>query len=57
MSNVTKIIAAVVALVTLVLQSDAAQAVVGGFIGSHPNIAAIVAGIAAILALVHKPQA
>ena len=55
MKNATKLIAAVVALVTFALQSQAVQDVVGGFISSHPNAAAIVAGVSAILALVHQP--
>ena len=57
MKNSTKVVAAVVGLLTVVLQSASAQQYVSGYIGAHPNISAFIAGVGAILALIHKPTA
>ena len=56
MKNATKVVAAIVALATFALQSEAVQSAVGGVLTAHPNLAAIVAGLAAILALIHAPS-
>lgn len=56
MKNLTKIVAALVALLTMLLQNSAVQGAVGTFITAHPNLAALVGGLAAILALIHQPD-
>jgi hypothetical protein len=55
MKNVTKIMAAIVGLATLAAQLPGVQEAIGGVMSAHPNVAAIVGGIAAILALLHIP--
>lgn len=56
MKNITKIIATVIGAVTLAFQLPQVQAAVAGFFSSHPNVSALLGGLAAILALVHKPS-
>jgi hypothetical protein len=56
MKNVTKVLLGLVGSLTLFLQSDLGQQIVGGLIASHPKIAAAIAGISGILALVHVPS-
>ena len=55
MKNSTKIVGAVILLLTGVLQIGPVQDIVVAFIASHPAIAAAVAGLSSILALLHKP--
>lgn len=56
MKNFTKILGAVIALSTLVLQTPAAAQAVGGFFSAHPNISILLGGISSILALFHNPN-
>ncbi len=55
MKNFTKIIAGVISAITLAFQLPQVQQAVGGFFAAHPNVSALLAGLAAILALVHNP--
>jgi ABC-type uncharacterized transport system YnjBCD permease subunit len=57
MKNVTKILLAVVAAVTTTLQVPAVHNLVIAAIASHPDLAALVAGVSAVLALLHEPKA
>lgn len=57
MKNLTKVFASIVAVLTVVLQVPAVQQGVASVLHSHPGISAAVAGITAILALVHNPSA
>lgn len=54
--NVTKIIAGVIAGATAVLQIPAVQVAVAHFLSAHPAVSAVVAGVSAILALLHNPK-
>jgi hypothetical protein len=56
MKNVTKIVLAVVAAVTTVLQVPAVHNLVIAAIAAHPDVAALVAGVSAVLALLHDPN-
>jgi hypothetical protein len=56
MKNVTKVVAAVVALLTAVLQVPTVQHDIGLALTAHPNVAAIIAGITAIGMLIHNPN-
>lgn len=56
MKNITKIVAGAVALVTAVLQIPSVQHQIALVLGTHPNIAAIIAGITAIGMLIHNPN-
>jgi hypothetical protein len=57
MKNVTKIVLAVVAAVTTMLQVPAVHNLVIAAIAAHPDAAALVAGVSAVLALLHDPKA
>jgi hypothetical protein len=56
MKNVTKIVLAVVAAVTAMLQVPAVHDLVIAAIAAHPDVAALAAGVAAALALLHDPN-
>ena len=56
MKNVTKIALAVVAALTTLLQVPAVHNLVIAAIAAHPDVAALAAGISAVLALVHDPK-
>lgn len=55
MKDSTKVIVAIVGLLTTVVQLPSIQLAVTHFISTHAAVAAIVAGIATILALLHVP--
>jgi len=57
MKNVTKIALAVVAALTTMLQVPAVHNLVIAAIAAHPDVAALAAGLSAVLALVHDPKA
>jgi hypothetical protein len=57
MRNVTKIVLAVVAALTTVLQVPAVHNQAIAAIAAHPDVAALVAGLSAVLALLHDPKA
>jgi len=56
MKNITKVLAAVVAGLTAVLQIPVVSTAVINFFGSHPTISSLFGGLAAILALLHVPN-
>ena len=56
MKNVTKIVLAIVAAVTTVLQVPAVHDLVIAAIAAHPDVAALAAGVSAVLALLHDPK-
>jgi hypothetical protein len=56
MKDLTKIIASIVAVLTVLLQTATVQQFLASVLASHPNLSAIVAGLAAILALFHQPE-
>ncbi len=56
MKTLTKVVGGVVAIATLLLQTQPVQTAVGGVLASHPNVGAVLGGIMAILALIHNPQ-
>ena len=56
MKNVTKIVLAVVAAVTTMLQVPAVHNLVIAAIAAHPDVAALAAGVSAVLALLHDPN-
>lgn len=57
MKTITKVLVSVVGLITLALQNDAVQGIIGGLLSAHPKVSAVIGGIAGILALVHVPKA
>jgi hypothetical protein len=57
MRNVTKILLAVVAAVTTMLQVPVVHNLVIAAVAAHPDVAALAAGVSAILALLHDPKA
>ena len=57
MKNLTKIVLAVVAAVTTVLQVPEVHNLVIAAIAAHPDVAALAAGVSAVLALLHDPKA
>ena len=57
MKNSTKIVAAIIAGVTAVLQVQPVQQWLGHELGLHPAVSALVAGLSAIFALIHNPSA
>jgi hypothetical protein len=57
MKNSTKIIGAVIALLTSLLGIPSVQAAVTSFLGTHPVVSAVIAAVTAILALLHNPVA
>ena len=57
MKNITKVLAGVIAAVTALLQVPAIQAALASVLTAHPSISAAIAGVAAILALLHAPDA
>jgi len=57
MKNVTKIVLALVAAVTTMLQVPAVHNLVIATIAAHPDLAALTAGVTAVLALLHDPKA
>ena len=56
MKNITKVLLGLVGSLTLFLQSDLGQQIVGGLVAAHPKVAAALAGISGILALIHAPK-
>lgn len=56
MKNITKYLIAGVSAITLFLQSDLGQSIVGGLIASHPKVASVLVGASGILALLHLPS-
>lgn len=56
MKNSTKVIASLIASLTLVLQIPVVQSAIGSFLSAHSNVSAIVGGVLSILALVHVPS-
>jgi hypothetical protein len=56
MKNVTKILLGVVAAVTTVLQVPEVHNLVVAAIAAHPDVAALAAGVATVLALLHDPN-
>ena len=56
MKNVTKILLAVVAAVTAMLQVPGIHNLAITAVAAHPNAAALVAGISTVLALLHDPN-
>lgn len=57
MKNTTKVVAAIVSLITMIGTMPDVQHAVAAFYTAHPIVAAIVAGISTVLALFHNPQA
>jgi hypothetical protein len=57
MKNLTKIVLAVVAAVTTVLQVPAVHNLAIAAIAAHPDVAALAAGLSTVLALLHDPKA
>ena len=57
MKNVTKIVLGIVAAVTAILQLPAVHSVVIAAIAAHPDLAALAAGLSAVVALLHDPKA
>ena len=57
MKSSTKIVAAVIALITGVLQIPSIQAAVVAFLSGHPAWTVALTGVAGILALIHVPTA
>lgn len=57
MKNVTKIVGAVVAAVTAILQIPSVQLSVWAFLSAHPGVSSAFTGVAAIVALFHNPKA
>ena len=55
MKTVTKVLAGVIAALTALAQVPAVQAAVAAFVTSHPSVATLVAGLSAVLALLHVP--
>lgn len=55
MKTLTKVLAAVIGGATLLMQVPAAQQMVGSLMGAHPNVTAVLGGVAALLALLHVP--
>jgi hypothetical protein len=56
MRKVTKFVLAVVAAVTTLLQVPTVHNLVIAAIAAHPDMAALVAGVSAVLALLHDPN-
>jgi lysozyme len=54
--NATKVLLAIVALLTTVMQDPTAHAFVMGLLVQHPRISSAIAGVAALLALIHDPN-
>jgi hypothetical protein len=57
MKNVTKFALAAVAALTTLLQVPAVHSLVVAAIAAHPDVAALAAGVSAVLALLHDPKA
>jgi len=57
MKNVTKIVLAIVAAVTTLLQVPSVHNLVIAAIAAHPDVAALLAGVSAVVALLHDPKA
>jgi len=57
MKNVTKIVLAAVAAVTAMLQVPEVHNLVIAVVAAHPDVAALAAGLSAVLALLHDPNA
>ena len=56
MKNATKIVLAVVAAVTTMLQVPEVHNLVIAAIAAHPDVAALAGGVSAVLALLHDPN-
>jgi len=56
MKSVTKIVLALVAAVTTMLQVPEVHNLVIAAISAHPDVAALAAGVSAVLALLHDPK-
>lgn len=57
MKNATKVVAAVIALLTAVVQIPSIQEGLVHFIVSHPAVSLALGGISGLLALIHNPKA
>jgi hypothetical protein len=57
MKDMTKTLVAVVALLTTLLQVPAVHDLAVAAIAAHPDLAALAAGAATVLALLHDPHA
>lgn len=57
MKNSTKIVAAVIALLTAIVQVPDVQAAIAHFIALHPAAATLLGGASALIALIHNPKA
>jgi hypothetical protein len=53
--TITKVFGAVIGGLTLALQVPAVQSGLGSFLGAHPNVSAVFAGLLGIAALFHSP--
>jgi hypothetical protein len=56
MKTVTKVLASVVAVATLVLQTPALQSAISTFFAAHSNFATIFGGILTLASLLHNPN-
>lgn len=56
MKNTTKVVAAIIALITGIVQVPGIQQVIVHQIDVHPAVAAGVAGLSSILAIVYQPS-
>ena len=57
MKTITKVFGAIIGGLTLAFQVPAVQTAVGGFLGAHQNVSAVLAGLLGIAALFHSPTA
>lgn len=57
MKNATKVIGAIIGLLTFVVQIDSVQHAIVSFITTHPAVALALTGISGLIALVHNPKA
>lgn len=56
MKDSTKVVAAVIALLTAIVQFSSVQTAIVSFLTAHPAVALSVTGLSALLALIHNPQ-
>lgn len=56
MTKTTKLIIAIIGVVTAILQTPAIQTQIIGLVAQHPSAASIIAALSSILALIHQPS-
>jgi hypothetical protein len=57
MKTFSKVLASVIAVLTLVVQTPAVQQFIVAFFTSHPTVSTVLGGLGAILAIFHVPTA